>query len=199
MELLASYTYIPFYILAVVTVLCSLLMIFNPNLIRAGFTLIGAFVAIGGIYFTLFANFVAVSQILIYAVGIVLVIIFAIMLCSLRETADDLSDDEFTDMHDIVRRRILAFFVCGFLFAILVYVINSQDWSAIAEITGAKAHQQFIPEISKNYTFQIGNLMLSYFVLPFELISVLLLTVLVGVIILSKKNIETHEVKGEKK
>lgn len=189
MELLNSVSYIPFLLLATASVVCALGMIFNPNLVRAGFTLIGSFIAIAGLYFMLNANFVAVSQVLIYAVGIVLVIVFAVMLCSLKDNADTVTNDDATELEDIKSRRISAFFICSALFLLLSYVIRSQDWEAIAHVSGADGHMMLIPEISEHYTAQIGNLMLSKYVLPFELISVLLLIVLVGVIILSKKHI----------
>ena len=51
-------------------------------------------------------------------------------------------------------------------------------------------HMSIIPEVSRTYTAQIGSLMLNKYLLPFELISVLLLVVLVGVIILSKKDVK---------
>ncbi|MCE2929064.1 MAG: NADH-quinone oxidoreductase subunit J [Candidatus Caenarcaniphilales bacterium] len=193
MELLSEFRHIPFLLLATASVVCSLGMIFNPNLVRAGFTLIGAFVAIAGLYFMLNANFVAISQILIYAVGIVLVIIFAIMLCSLKETVNDISNEEQDVNLDIHTRRVTALIVCAGLFALLVYVINSQDWNAIAVITGAEMHTTILEQFSRHYTEQIGNLMLSKYLIPFELISILLLLVLVGVIILSKKQLDTVE------
>jgi len=196
MELLKDLSFLPFTLLASATVICALGMIFLPNLIRAGFLLVGCFVSIAGIYFLLSANFVAVSQILIYAVGIVLVIVFAIMLCSLKEAAHDVTNDESTDLKDIHSRRISAFFVCLALFGILTYVINSQDWLAIAQISGAEHHTELVNQVSRQYTAQIGNLMLSRYLLPFELISVLLLVVLVGVIILSKRHIEYKEEKA---
>lgn len=196
-EILEPLSFLPFAILAFISVVCAIGMIFNPNLVRAGFTLVGCFAAISGIYFLLSANFVAVSQVLIYAVGIVLVIVFAIMLCSLKEDAAVPSNDEETDLKDIKSRRILAAFVCLGLFILFTYVINSQDWSAIAHLSGAEVHLTMIDQIARNYTPQIGNLMLSKYVLPFELISVLLLMVLVGVIIISKKQITT-ETEGSK-
>lgn len=192
MEILNQISFIPFYILAFISVVCSLGMIFNPNLVRAGFTLIGAFAAIAGLYFTLNANFVAISQILIYAVGIVLVIVFAVMLCSLKETADTVTNDDETELEDIKRRRFFAVPICTALFLVLAYIIKSQNWDAIAHVSGAEQHMILVPEISDHYTAQIGNLMLSKYVLPFELISVLLLVVLVGVVILSKKHIDNN-------
>lgn len=189
MDLLKDFAHLPFFIISFFAIVCALGMIFNPNIVRAGFTLIGSFVSIAGIYFLLNANFVGVSQILIYAVGIVLVIIFAIMLCSLKETASDLNKDE-EDFIDIQRRRIFALLTSVFGFATLVYVINSQDWQAIRQINAKDFDPKLIEAFSWHYTEQIGNMMLSKYLVAFELISVLLLVVLVGVIILSKKNIE---------
>lgn len=186
MELLQDFTYIPFFILSTVAVVCAVSMITNPNLVRAGFTLIGCFCAISGIYFVLAANFVAVSQVLIYAVGIVLVIVFAVMLCSLKQDADSKEEKP-------AQNQLMAFISCSALFALMVFIIKSQDWWTIAHISGAERYMEVVDQVSKQYTSQIGNLMLSNYILPFELISILLLIVLVGVIILSKKNIETIE------
>jgi NADH-quinone oxidoreductase subunit J len=192
MELLTSYSYIPFYILASIAVICSLGMILYPNLIRAGFLLIGAFTAIAGLYFSLYANFVAVSQILIYAVGIVLVIIFAIMLCSLKETASDVVRDEDTEITDIKVRRFVGLISSLSLFVLMVFLINSQNWELIAHTARADQLINSVGILSKQYTTKIGAFMLSDYLIAFELISVLLLITLVGVIILSKKNISSE-------
>jgi NADH-quinone oxidoreductase subunit J len=196
MVLVLSFSYIPFYILAGIAVICSLGMILYPNLIRAGFLLIGAFTAIAGLYFMLSANFVAVSQILIYAVGIVLVIIFAIMLCSLKETASDVVRDEDTEIGDIKARRLIGIFVSSAFFFLMVALINSQNWDLIAHTTKADQLLGSVGILSKQYTTKIGAFMLSNYLIAFELVSILLLIVLVGVIILSKKNIITLEEKN---
>jgi NAD(P)H-quinone oxidoreductase subunit 6 len=191
MDLLAQFSHIPFYILAAAAVICSLGMLFLNNLVRAGFLLIGAFCAIAGIYFLLNANFVAVSQILIYAVGIVLVIIFAVMLCNLKQKPSDVDDTE--DKVELNTRNILALIVSTGLFTLMVKVITSQDWDAISELTGAKANLAYLDQVTGLYTARIGQLMLSNYIVAFELISVLLLIVLVGAIILSKKELDTKE------
>lgn len=191
MDLLAQFSHIPFYILAAAAVICSLGMIFLDNLVRAGFLLIGAFSAIAGIYFLLNANFVAVSQILIYAVGIVLVIIFAVMLCNLKQKAGDVDNSD--DKVELNTRNILALIVSTGLFTLMVKVITSQDWDAISELTGAKANLAYLDQVTGLYTARIGQLMLSNYIVAFELISVLLLIVLVGAIILSKKELDTKE------
>lgn len=185
MQFLATISSLPFYIFATISIICAFGMIFNPNLVRAGFTLIGSFLAIAGFYFMLDANFVAISQVLIYAVGIVLVIVFAVMLCSLKQEAKTIKESVFASK----RRVTLSVFISSLVFAVLSFVIRSQDWQAIAKLTGAERHSALVELVDDKYLSQIGYLMLNKYVLPFELVSVLLLTVLVGVIILSKKDI----------
>lgn len=189
MEFIDSISYLGFYALAACSVIFALGMIFLPNLVRAGFMLVGSFSSVAGLYFLLNANFVAVSQILIYAVGIVLVIVFAIMLSKLNEKANLPKDPE--DKKELGLRNILAIFMSlGVAYGLIKVVVLEQNWSIIRKITLAEAHEVVIPEISKSYTSLIGENMLSNYLLAFELVSVLLLAVLVGVIILSKKNIE---------
>ncbi len=190
MDFLNSISYIGFYALAAITIICAFGMIFNPNLVRAGFTLIGCFTAIAGLYFTLYANFVAVSQILIYAVGIVLVIVFAVMLCSLKDTAADMPNTETAEGSELFMRRCFATAISAGIFYVLSYIITHQNWELIKHLTGAVSHEPVIERISSTYTTSIGFQMLREYLIPFELISVLLLVVLVGVVILSKKNIE---------
>ncbi len=192
MEFLGSISYISFYVLAAIAIICALGMILNPNLVRAGFTLIGSFCAIAGIYFLLYANFVAVSQILIYAVGIVLVIVFAVMLCSLRDGATEMPDTESVEGSAIQLRRAMALVTSAGLFYLLYTIIRNQNWLLIEHLTGAKAHENMIASFSSEYTTRIGFEMLNNYIAPFELISVLLLVVLVGVIILSKKDINNE-------
>ena len=186
MQFLATISSLPFYILATISIVCALGMILNPNLVRAGFTLIGTFIGIAGLYFLLNANFVAVSQVLIYAVGIVLVIVFAVMLCSLKEEAHNIKESVFSSKV----RVTFAVLISSLVFAVISFVIRSQDWQAIAKLTGAERQSSLVQLVDDKYLSQIGFLMLNKYILPFELVSVLLLIVLVGTILLSKKDIK---------
>jgi NADH:ubiquinone oxidoreductase subunit 6 (subunit J) len=192
MEFLSKLEFIPFYVLASIAVISALGMIWNPNLVRAGFTLIACFASIAGLYFMLAADFVAISQILIYAVGIVLVIVFAVMLCSLKENTEAPNTDD-ESAPELKTRRWLGAVLSVALFAVLVTVIRSQDWWAISHITGAELVRANMTDLRDAYTGQIGRLMLNQFILAFELVSILLLVVLIGVIILSKKTITSKE------
>lgn len=187
MDLLSNFSYVPFYILAASTLIFTVAMIANKNLVRAGFLLIGAFCSIAGVYFLLYANFVAVSQVLIYAVGIVLVIIFAVMLCSLKEIAGEVSDSESGTP---ASRKFFAALLSLGIFGLLTAVIFSQNWRLAAFLSGADRVASKIEALSADYLNHIGSQMLSVYIVPFELISILLLIVLVGAIILSKKVID---------
>ncbi len=187
-EILSSISCVPFYLLAFAAIICSLGMIFLGNIVRGGFLLVGAFTAIAGLYFMLSANFVAISQILIYSVGITLVVVFAIMLTSLKVSADTNIDEcEAEDSFRIP--RAFAAISSLILFLLLTYVINSQDWTKIADVTGASSLRD-VSGISASYTPLIGKLMMQEYLIPFELISVLLLIIFVGAVILSKKSLE---------
>jgi NADH:ubiquinone oxidoreductase subunit 6 (subunit J) len=74
----------------------------------------------------------------------------------------------------------------------MIFIISSQNWDLIAHTTQADQLLSSVGIISKQYTTKIGAFMLSDYLIAFELISVLLLITLVGVIILSKKNISSE-------
>lgn len=189
MEFLNSITCVPFYLLAFTSIACALGMIFNGNLVRGGFLLIGSFSSVAGLYFMLAANFVAISQILIYAVGIVLVIVFAIMLTSLKVSASN-NEDEVEQVEGSGFNKAFAAIMSIGLFVLLAYIINTQDWTMIARVAETSTLVDSIGEIAPQYTSRIGRSMMQDYLLPFELISVLLLVVLVGTVVLSKKRLE---------
>jgi NADH:ubiquinone oxidoreductase subunit 6 (subunit J) len=118
------------------------------------------------------------------------------MLCSLKETASDVVRDENTEIGDIKARRLIGIFVSSAFFFLMVALINSQNWDLIAHTTKADQLLGSVGILSKQYTTKIGAFMLSNYLIAFELVSILLLIVLVGVIILSKKNINTLEEKN---
>src|SRR3990167_3562619 len=69
-----------FYLLAFIAIPLAYGVLFDPRIIRCGFLLIGVFGAVSGLFFLLQAQFLALAQIMIYAVGITLVVVIALML-----------------------------------------------------------------------------------------------------------------------
>ena len=82
-----------FFGLSLLAIFGAFGVIFEKSIVRAGFSLIICFGAVAGTYFALKAPFVGASQILIYAVGIMLVIVFALMLTSQKHDLPKAKDE----------------------------------------------------------------------------------------------------------
>ena len=85
-------TVIAFWVLAAITVGSALMVVAARNLIHAVVFLIVSFMGVAGLYITLSADFVAVTQILIYVGAISILMLFAIML---TPTADRTNAETF--------------------------------------------------------------------------------------------------------
>src|SRR5690606_10562255 len=71
-----------FYIFALLAVLSGAYMVLTRNLLYAGFSLLVTLLSVAGIYVLLFADFVAVTQLMVYVGGVLVLILFGIMLSS---------------------------------------------------------------------------------------------------------------------
>jgi NADH-quinone oxidoreductase subunit J len=135
------------------------------NLLHAVLLLIVSFIGVAGLYITLSADFVAIVQILIYAGAIAVLLIFAVMLTPL--SARDNSGNLL---------RLPAVLLSGLLLAGLIFVIVETEW----------------PEAGRGSfdttAASIGEALLSPFVLPFEIASVLLVAAMIGAIVLVRED-----------
>ncbi len=169
MEVLKSILSDPaFFGLSLLAILGALGVIMEKNIVRAGFSLVICFGAIAGTYFALKAPFVGASQILIYAVGIMLVIVFALMLTSQKHDLPKIKNES-------TRNLINAVISIG-IFATFSYALTGNKWFPNEVIS-----------CSRN-TEVIGLKLLGDYALPFELISVLLLSALIGAIVIAKRD-----------
>ena len=152
---------VAFWLLTALTVGAALGVVAVRDLIRALVLLITSFLGVAGLYITLSADFVAVAQVLIYAGAISVLLIFAIMLTPLasRDNAET-----FLQVPGLLLAGLVAFTI-GF-------VSLETDWS-IAERGGFEETAS-----------AIGEALLSKYVLPFEMASVLLLVAMLGAIVL---------------
>lgn len=169
MEILKPILFDPvFFGISFLAVLGALGVILEKNIIRAGFSLVVCFSAVAGTYFSLKAPFVGTSQILIYAVGITLIIVFALMLTSLKQELPKISGEG--------GKNILSALISIGLFITLAYALTGNKWIVAEQITCPKN------------TEVIGLKLLSTYALPFELISVLLLVALIGALVIAKRD-----------
>ena len=148
-----------FWAFAVVLVGAGLAVVVGKNLFHAVLWLALALVATAGIFLTLDAEFIAAVQVLLYAGGVITVVVFAIVVTE-RLIGERLSQ---------TNRRIGAgVFVSGALLALLVRAI------AQAQVNVPRA------PLAGDLTRRLGTSLLTHYVLPFELLAVLLLVGLLG-------------------
>ena len=156
---------IAFWSLAGLTLGSAAMIILVRNLLHAVLFLILSFVGIAGLYITLSADFVAVTQVLIYAGAIAVLMIFAVMLTprSSRDNAGNFL-------------QLPALLLSGLVIAGLTFVVLETDWREAGrgpfDSTAAA----------------IGEALLTPFVLPFEIASVLLVAAMIGAIVLVRED-----------
>ncbi len=181
-----------FWLLTVVAVGSALGVVLVRDLFRAALLLVAVFIAVGGYFVLLNAEFLAVVQVLIYAGAIAVLIIFAVML-----TRDVQHGNQPN------RLQSPAAIFAGLLLAALVVVVVDTQWnflpegdrqsvelvqaSAVATIPAQAMVEAGITETSDQEAAQsagLADLLIGKFVLPFEAVSVLLLAALIGALAL---------------
>lgn len=141
-------------------------VVLGRNIIRSGLAMILSFAALAGIYALLGAPLVAAAQVLIYIGAISVLVLFAIMLTQSKSGPASLV------FHHQAWAAALAAVVLAVL---LVAMVAGADWPlAVAERVTVS-------------TGDIARLLFDEFVLPFEVVSVLLLAAVIGGVFLAKR------------
>ena len=157
---------IVFWILALVTVGAALAVVVLRDVFRAALCLVLVFLTIAGIYITLYADFLAVVQILIYVGAISILIIVAIMLT--REVWHGSPGGKL---------RIPALLVSLLLLGTMVFTVTATKW----ETSGELPQQPTTAAIGAGLFGEGG------FILPVEITAVLLLAAVLGAIVLIRE------------
>lgn len=161
-----------FYLLAAVILIFSVLTVTSRKILRAAVSLLFVLVATAGFYFLLNYNFLAAVQLTVYSGGIVVLVVFAILLTAHME-------------HRLERVKPLKGIAAALLAiggaAVTLFAMSQYPFTARTAVEAA-------------YDIEvIGMKLLSYgaygYVLPFEVISVLLLAAMVAAIIIAKKSV----------
>lgn len=156
-----------FYLFGAMICLPLIYLVFTKNIIRAAFAFTVSLLGLAAIYVLLNADFMAAVQIMIYAGGIVVLLIFGVMLTK-RSTKFGV----FTEHHFVFP----AIVVVAAMTIFLVKAISESSFSW---------DEQDVAAISQ--TKKIGVLYLTDHLIAFELIAFLLLMALVGAAFLAKK------------
>jgi NADH-quinone oxidoreductase subunit J len=162
-----NYYDIIFYFFAVVTVVSAGIVVFSRNIIYSAFSLLFTFFGVAGLYILLNADFIAVAQLLIYVGGILVLLLFGVML-----TNKAVSVDIKTGTLQTFPAAILTAFTAGALCGI--YYIT--DWKMI----------QHIPDVKTSAT-SLGEMFMTSYLLPFEVVSVVMLIALIGAAMFARK------------
>ena len=159
-----------FYLFAALTLLCGLMVVANPfsrNPVTSAMFLVLTILSMAGLFVLLHAFFLAAVQILVYAGAVMVLFLFVIMLLDLKEEQ---------------RRGINRFgIVSGAVSVGAVMVIFIK--AIVATGPGANLPAPTV----EGSTQPLGRMLFTEYILPFEILSVLLLVAMVGVILLSKK------------
>jgi NADH-quinone oxidoreductase subunit J len=157
--------YIAFFALAGLTLLGAVAVVTLKNLFRSALALVVAFIGVAGIYFLLQAEFLAVVQILIYVGAITVLILFAIMLT--RRLMEQ-------GLFQLSGKWWLAAPLSLGLFALIGLVAWSTAWP-----------QRPKEALPSDAVAALGQQLMTTYLLPFEIASVLLLVALVGAIVVA--------------
>ena len=166
----AVYT-ILFYVIASVSIVFAIGVTLSPRLLRAAVYLMGVLLMSAGLYVMLGAEFLAGIQVLVYVGGIVVLIVFAVMLTRSGQLQQD---------NPPLRRKILGILASAAFAAMTGWI----GWTSPFDIFKETAIATVNTEAIGMKLLDTGS---NGYVLPFEIISVLLLATMIGGIVIARK------------
>jgi NADH-quinone oxidoreductase subunit J len=162
-----------FYLFAILILVSSILMITRRNVVYAAVWLINTLIGAAGLFLLQAAEFLAGVQVIVYIGGITVLYLFVIMLVPLRE--------------EMLQRRFASqgwiALICSTLLLGLVSVFLFRG--AASFHFGAPPAAAALGTMTTN-SEQVGQVLFSQYLLPFELASLLLLVAIIGAIVMSK-------------
>ena len=175
--MITGYT-LMFYLLALITLVFAALSVTTRQIFRAAVYLLFSLIGVAGIYFWLDYQFVAAVQIVVYAGGIAVLIIFSIFLT--HQAGEKLA------IPSLSRQLFSALAVfCGF--ALTMIQLYQHAFTA--------TQQELLNPTVENIGAAMLNIEESGLALPFEVISILLLAAMVGCIVIAMKKDSTEPTK----
>jgi NADH-quinone oxidoreductase subunit J len=171
-----------FYLLGFIALGSAIFVAASKNLVRSIFMFFITLFALAGLYVLALADFVAITQIVIYVGGILVLILFAFMLSG-KETLSALQQQGESFLS---ANKIVSFILAALFFVVLVEMVIKISPDNLTWIKDSAAAKMDIQPDS-NMTDTIGINLMTRYLLPFEIVSVLLMMALVGAAHLSRK------------
>jgi len=159
-----------FWVLAAITLIAAGGVMVSRNLLHAVLFLILTFVGVAGFFVLLSADFIAMAQVIIYVGAIAVLVLFAVLLTP-RASRDN----------GETRWALPGVLLSISLAAIFLFVIHDTSWKTVSEAPEGLSASD------------LGRALLTTWVVPFEIASVLLTAALVGAIMLTRSPEEEAE------
>jgi NADH-quinone oxidoreductase subunit J len=158
-----------FFLFAGFAIACAISMVYHRNPLYSAISLVGVFIALSCIYVTLAAPFIAAVQVLIYAGAIMVLVVFVIMLLNLEE--------------DRPLNRLRYLYAVGGGLGLILLVQTFFIFYAVM-----RAPQQEVNNAETvGKTLSIGQGMYTEYLLPVEIVGVLLLMAIIGGVVLARR------------
>jgi NADH-quinone oxidoreductase subunit J len=169
---------IVFYCLAAVAVAGAVGVIGFRSPVHAALSLLGTFLAVAGLFVLLHAEFLAAVQVLVYAGGVMVLFLFVIMLVRVRTIPHE---------PQYLRNLVPVAAGVGVLLAVLVGV---GVWAAGQRSPAGTAAFQMVQGVRIGNTEAVGWNLYRDYLLPFEVVSIVLLVAMIGAIVMGRKESE---------
>jgi NADH-quinone oxidoreductase subunit J len=160
-----------FFFLSVLAIFSAIMVLISKNPVHSVLWLIAVFFAISGHYILLNAQFLAIVNLIVYAGAIMVLFLFVIMLMNLNA-------DSEPRKHQWMK---IAGVISGGCFLMVLISLVRQT----IEITGKTS---LVKEGNIGLIKNLGKVLFSDFVVPFEISSVLFLSAMVGAVVIGKKD-----------
>jgi len=161
-----NWTAAAFHILAAVIIISAVLVVFSKNIVHSVLWLAVCFISLAGVFITLNAEFIALVQVMIYAGAVCIMLVFGIMLIRRGHMGET----------NLFNSQFIASGVVALLITVLSALLSYRT-----RLSGKLA------PVPDNAVENIATLLLSKYVIPFEVAALLLLVALIGAIFLARE------------
>ena len=154
-------------------VVTSLMVVFTRNTVHSAIWMIASFFFMAVLYLLLRSEFIAILQIIVYAGAIMMFIVYAIMMLNLRRDSEE--------REELLKTKVFGLGLLGVLFLVLLVLGVGRGVMALRGPVTCQVLEKF------GETSVLANFLFSDYLLPFEVISLLLTAGVVGAVALAKK------------
>ena len=165
-----------FYLFAAAIIWSAFRVVTSQNVVHSALYLVAVLAAVGAQYILLASEFVAATQVLVYIGAIVVLFLFGIMLTRAKLGRDQ----ELTNRKAVLAGASTALLLLGVMGYAL---IDEYGWSRTALPKDTR-----LLEVNGSNSATVSDSIFSTYLIPFEVVSVLLLAALVGAIVLARKD-----------